>query len=144
MIFGWMMCRENDVRLNTDSIKWHSTLYSFSNFTIRQYDDPTNWHSMTWRFGKTTIRLNDVSGKWYGPVLDKKKLWSLSPLRPVLKVNILKSIKFGPHVSYVWISTIYSPSRWTMDGQNYQRPSITSRPLLLASGTLDLWIAWLY
>ena len=42
------MCRENDVRPNTDLIKWHST---------------------TWRFGKMTIRWNNVSGKWCGPTL---------------------------------------------------------------------------
>ena len=60
------MCRENDVRLNTDSMKWHSTLYSFGNFNVQQYDDSINWHSTIWRFGKTTIRWNDVSGKWYG------------------------------------------------------------------------------
>ena len=61
------MYRENDVRLNTDSIKWYSTWYSFGNFTIRQYDDSTNWHSTTRCFGKTTIRWNYVSGKWCGP-----------------------------------------------------------------------------
>ena len=62
-----MMCRENDVRLNTNSITWNSTLYSFGNFTIRQYDDSTNWHSTTWLFDKTTIPWNDLSGKWCGP-----------------------------------------------------------------------------
>ena len=61
-----MTFRENGVRLNTDSIKWNSTLYSIGNFTIRQYDDSTNWHSTTWRFAKTTIRWkwlreNDVA-----------------------------------------------------------------------------------
>ena len=69
------MCRENNVRLNNDSMKWHSTLYSFWNFAIRQYDDSTNWHWTTWRFGKTTIRWNDVSGKWCGPeLLVEKKI----------------------------------------------------------------------
>ena len=62
------MCRENDFRLNTDSIKSHSTLYSFGNFSIRQYDNSTNWHSVIWSFGKSTIRWNDVSEKWRGPI----------------------------------------------------------------------------
>ena len=47
-----MHFQENDVRLNTDSIKRHSTLYRFGNFTIRQHDDSTNG-----------IRRHDVSAK---------------------------------------------------------------------------------
>ena len=58
------MCRETDVRLNTYSRKWQSALYSFGNFTVREYDDSTRWHSTTWRFGKMTNQWNDVSGKW--------------------------------------------------------------------------------
>ena len=61
-----MLCRGTDVRLNTYSRKWYSTLYRFGNFTIRQYDDSTNWYS-TWNFGKMTNRWNDVSEKWCDP-----------------------------------------------------------------------------
>ena len=55
MIFGLMMCREIDVRLNTESINWYSTLYSFGNFTIRQYstiDIRQHGVSAKRRFGK--------------------------------------------------------------------------------------------
>ena len=58
------MCRETDVRVNTDSRKWYSTLYSFGNFATREYGDSTN-DSTIWRFGKMTNLWNDVSGKWW-------------------------------------------------------------------------------
>ena len=92
-----MTVRENDFRLNADSIKWHSTLYSFGNFTIRQYDDWTNCYSTMWRFGETTIPWNDVSGKWYGPILNDNHMliWpeSIEETKFYKIVNILDRVQ---------------------------------------------------
>ena len=109
-----MMCRENDVRLNTDSIKWHSTWYNFGNFTIRRYDDSTNWYSTTRRFGKTTIQWNDISGKWCGPMKICKNMYSLNDFA-VFQVNNING-KFSPYESkfshFLSMNSNFSQLKW--------------------------------
>ena len=63
MKFGQMMFRENDVRLNNDSEKCRSALWSFANSTIRPYDDSVKWLSAIFFFAKTTIRHNCILAK---------------------------------------------------------------------------------
>ena len=63
------MIWENDVRLNNDSEKCRSTLWSFANSTIRLCDDSVKWLSAIFfsakqRFGKIAFRQNDDSVKW--------------------------------------------------------------------------------
>ena len=45
MRFSWMNIWQNYVWLKEDSGKYHSTLYNFDNFTIRQYDVSGKWYS---------------------------------------------------------------------------------------------------
>ena len=116
-----MMCQENDVRQNTDWIKCHSTLYSFGNFTIRQYDDSTNWNSTIWRFSKMTIRWNEVSGKSCGNdlnlliVLKKDTNWNSHILFSLHK----ECVKRGSIVVFCiseFHKFFYEKVRWSIFG----------------------------
>ena len=66
--FGWTTIRKNDVRLNNDSEKCHSALWSFANSTIRSCDDSVirRFGQMTFGnffFGKTTIWQDCISAR---------------------------------------------------------------------------------
>ena len=61
--FGWTTIREHDVRLNNDSEKCHSALWSLANSTIQPCDDSVKWLSAK-RFDKIVFRQNDDSMKW--------------------------------------------------------------------------------
>ena len=61
--FGWTTIRKNDVRLNNDSQKCRSALWSFANSTIRPCNDSVKWLSTIFCFGKITIRQNLISEK---------------------------------------------------------------------------------
>ena len=61
MTFGWMTIRDNDIRLNDDSEKFRSILWSFANCTIRPCDDSDKWLSAI--FDVKTVRQNCISAK---------------------------------------------------------------------------------
>ena len=62
MTFGWTTIRENDVRLNNDSKKCRSELWSFADSTIRLVTIRSNDFGHFF-FGTTTIRPNCISAK---------------------------------------------------------------------------------
>ena len=59
-----MTTRENDVRLNDDSKKCRSALWSFAISTIRSNDFRKFFVSEKQRFGKIAFRQNDVAPIW--------------------------------------------------------------------------------
>ena len=88
MTFGWSTIRENDDRLNKDSGKCRSALWSFANSTIRPCDDSVKWLLAIF-FGKTTIRRNCISAKRrFGKMMwPRQQLDYWSDFRPKVKIK---------------------------------------------------------
>ena len=82
--FDWTTIRKNDVRLNNDSEKFRSALWSFANSTIRPCDDSVKWHLEIFCLGKIGFRQNDDSMKWHFG----KMMWPQISLQALIEIYL--------------------------------------------------------